>query len=139
MAKRKPKPRFNSDINWGDRYADNWRQVTRFAHSLTHGRCTLCMIRKSTEVHHCYYKAGDRALAGGEVPGRDVFPMCEGCHAIAHHPKNWIKDKQDPKLGNHNTETFTNKLRANFKVLAYAVATNLRDTGSKKSRTPARR
>lgn len=110
------KPRHKTrpkNLDWKKRYADNWHQVRAQAKELTHNRCCLC-FRKAKEVHHCRYRDRRGAIAGREVPGIDVFPLCASHHKQAHHPKNWVRDRRNPVLGHHNTEVFARKLKRGF-------------------------
>lgn len=98
------------------RYADNWTKLAARARQATNGICCLCRSRKAVEVHHVRYARNGRAIAGKEQPGVDIFPLCGDCHKIAHQPKNWIKDKNNPVLGNRNHPEFVKRLQSGFKT-----------------------
>ncbi|MGB3205203.1 MAG: hypothetical protein WBB28_09460 [Crinalium sp.] len=100
--------------NYTIRYAANWSELARQAKRLTAGKCCLC-DEPATEVHHALYKDKEGAIAGREIPGVHVFPLCDRHHSNepggAHHRSNWRRDKYRPELGNKNTPSFYTKLR----------------------------
>lgn len=96
------------------RYARNWKEISQFTRQLTHHRCVLCGQR-STLTHHALYRDKQGAIAGREIPGIHIFPLCDRCHSknygCAHHCFNWRKDPNYPELGNKNTPQFYEQLR----------------------------
>jgi hypothetical protein len=99
------------------RYAANWRSIRQQTLQLTGGCCCLCAGR-AKEVHHARYGLWDgkryQSIAGKEHPLVDVFPLCNSCHTLAHAPQNWVWDKQNPALGNHNQPAFVERLQASL-------------------------
>ena len=93
------------------RYAENWHQISKRARRLTGGKCILCR-KGATSVHHAVYRTKEgKSIAGQEIPGVHVFPLCDRCHKIAHSPQNWEWDRRSPALGNRNTPKFYLELR----------------------------
>lgn len=98
-----------------ERYAPNWPQTTAIAHRATAGKCCWCTAAKSAEVHHVYYWLNGAAIKGREVPGRDVFPVCDNCHQELHTPALWAQ-VPDP-FARTNTPDAIATLRHNFRRL----------------------
>lgn len=100
--------------NYTIRYANNWAEISRQAKQMTDGKCCLCS-ELATETHHVLYKDKEGAIAGREIPGVHVFPLCDKHHSSelggAHHRSNWRKDKLHPELGNKNSPSFYLRLR----------------------------
>lgn len=89
----------------------------REAHQATGNMCCCCLERESSEVHHTDYQ--------GELDQKGVnqYPVCSGrddtCHEkLCHSFTNWIKDRENPVWGNHNTEEWKNKLRSGYEYHA---------------------
>ena len=99
------------------RYASNWHQIRLATFSATGGKCTLCG-GKAKQVHHVRYATWDgkkwTSIAGKERPLVDVYPLCLKHHKEAHAPHNWVWDKQNPALGNHNQPAFVERLQASL-------------------------
>lgn len=98
-------------LEFDARYSRYWHRISWAARAKTKHKCVLCG-HKATQTHHAVYcdKEG-RAIAGREIPGAEVFPLCDRCHEIAHDQKNWVRDNKNPVLGNRNTAKFWKKLR----------------------------
>jgi len=100
------------------RYASNWPAIRRETMIRTGGLCVCCR-GKAVEVHHVRYALWNgkkwQRIAGKERPLIDVFPLCRKCHEAAHKPAFWIWDKQDPELGNRNTDEFVKHLQSCIK------------------------
>lgn len=92
-----------------NRYAANWRDTRDRTLKMTAHKCVMCG-KKATEVHHVRYKDAMGAIAGRERPLFDVFPLCKKHHEEAHTSWNWVRDRFDPELGNHNREEFVQRL-----------------------------
>jgi len=133
-TRRTPKPkkfgkrrRKAGQPDWDSRYADNWEQICKIAHQATGDLCCLCWVAPSKQCHHVRYRDKRGAIKGREVAGRDVFPVCGSvnepgtCHFVAHLKENWIRDKKDPLLGNHNTSAFVKKLKLGYAILSASV------------------
>jgi hypothetical protein len=103
---------------YDDRYADNWSQTARRAHQATNHTCCLCCEARSREVHHIRYRDWRGAIAGRERPGVDVFPVCLPCHEQLHQRDAWVKDRQNPVLGNHQQPTWSKKLQRGYRRLS---------------------
>lgn len=97
--------------NYEDRYADNWQEISYKTKQLTNGKCVLCP-KPAAHTHHVLYRDKRGAIAGREVPGVHIFPLCMVCHKTAHKRTNWRKDPIYPELGNRNTSRFYKELRA---------------------------
>lgn len=109
-AKRVPQ----GELNWGARYGDlkEYKKHVAIAHRKTHSKCVVCMKRKSQEVHHAFYRKE------GDIVGFNTFPCCIKCHNdVCHTKENWIKCRNNPVWGNHNTVEFTKRLRLGYKLL----------------------
>ncbi len=103
-------------MKFSERYSDKWKTKAKEARERTNYRCCLCM-RKSNylEVHHAVYcNKKNKRIAGYEMIGVHIFPLCERCHQIAHLPENWIKDGNNPVLKNRNTVKFYRIIVNNF-------------------------
>ena len=97
-----------------DRYAPNWTQTAKRSHLATNRICCLCCNARSQEVHHVRYRDWRGAVAGRERPGVDVFPVCLPCHEQLHQRDAWIKDRQNPVLGNHQQAHWVARLRRGY-------------------------
>lgn len=97
-------------MSFEDRYAENWRKASYEAKKLTNFKCVLC-ASNCTETHHALYRDKRGMIAGREIPGVHIFPLCDRCHSVAHSSKNWRRDPVCPELGNRNTPDFYRKLR----------------------------
>lgn len=112
-ATRKP---WLQGLNWDARYGDKREYSKKVAiahkfHQQVGGVCVVCIARKATTLHHCFYGVDEEL-------GNNYFPCCDFCHSeVCHHPKNWIKDKFNPCLLNRNTDEFVEKLRFNWRLL----------------------
>jgi hypothetical protein len=97
------------EVDYSIRYADNWTDISFQAKFLTGYKCVLCHI-KCFETHHALYADKLGSIAGREIPGVHVFPLCARHHKEAHSRKNWIHSS-NPVLGNRNTVSFYLRLR----------------------------
>lgn len=105
---------------YNDRYSDNWLSISHRTRRLTKGKCCFpgCQ-EKASETHHAVYWDNEGAIAGREIPGVHVFPLCNYHHATdhregAHHSNNWHKDSRNPVLKNRNTPQYYLKLRTGW-------------------------
>jgi hypothetical protein len=55
-------------------------------------------------------------IAGREVPGVHLFPLCMKHHKLAHSKRNWIQ-AQNPVKNNRNTPAFYLQLRMGWDIL----------------------
>ena len=109
--------RIHSMNNFNSRYAKNWSETSVRTRKATRFRCVLCLQRAHVAHHAAYRKTNGKPISGNERAGVHVFPLCNSCHEIAHRSKNWIWDKENPRLGNRNSPEFYKKLRAGWKKL----------------------
>jgi len=113
--------------DWDSRYADNWRKICAIAHQATGGICCCCLVSRSEVVHHVRYRDKRGAIAGREVAGRDVFPVCGStnkpgtCHFRLHQSDAWIHAKGDALLGNHQRSDWVKKLKLGYQLLSSAI------------------
>ena len=101
---------------WEKRYAANWPEISRTARLMAGDRCLLCP-NLATEVHHALYADRRGAIAGREIPGVHVFPLCSACHqgeGGAHDASHWYHDFADPVGGNHQAPAYYQKLRSSW-------------------------
>jgi hypothetical protein len=99
----------STEVDYSIRYAGNWSDISLQAKFLTGYRCVLCS-KKCVETHHALYADKLGSIAGREVPGVHIFPLCVKHHKEAHLKKNWIHSP-NPVLGNRNTVSFYLRLR----------------------------
>lgn len=114
----------NSAPNYEARYAEGWSEISALAKEATGHRCVLC-DRKAVETHHALYADGKGAIAGREIPGVHVFPLCGDCHKEAHSAENWTKDPIEPVTCNCSTERFYKRLRKGWLERCYPVERTL--------------
>lgn len=99
------------------RYADNWHQISRQTKDICGGKCCfLGCTQPATETHHAVYRDKRGPVAGREIPGVHIFPLCDGHHRLAHAPKNWARHPREPVEFNRNTPDFYLKLREGWKA-----------------------
>lgn len=99
---------------WDKRYAANWPTLSRRSRELAGDQCLLCSA-PATEVHHALYADARGAIAGREIPGVHIFPLCTACHqgeGGAHDSAHWFHDFADPIAGNHQSPAYYQKLRS---------------------------
>jgi hypothetical protein len=127
-TRRTPKPkkfgkrrRKAGQPDWDSRYADNWRKICAIAHQATGGICCCCLVAKSTNVHHLYYRDKRGAIAGREIAGKSVVPLCSACHDRSHRKDVWVYDRINPLLGNHQRSGWARKLRLGYRLLSSAI------------------
>ena len=102
------KPQTNGRVSsdYSIRYADNWSEISLQAKLLSKYRCCFLGCRsKCSETHHALYSDKMGLIAGREIPGVHVFPLCDRHHKEAHSRRNWIRS-HDPVSGNRNTAAF---------------------------------
>ena len=106
-------------VTFDDRYDDRyWKQICAIAHRSTKGTCCYCLCRPSVEVHHIRYQDSYGAIAGRELPGLDVFPVCQDCHGDLHSSQHWVKDLDSPVLGNHQKVETVEILAMGYRLLS---------------------
>ncbi|MFN6572436.1 hypothetical protein [Dendronalium sp. ChiSLP03b] len=118
-----PKPNRVATVTTKDysiRYADNWAEISRECKRLNHYKCCYPSCRrKAAETHHALYLDKSGAIAGREIAGVHIFPLCGQHHDEAHCKTNWVRCPKglpqashcDPVLSNRNTTRFYLKLR----------------------------
>jgi hypothetical protein len=106
-------------MDFSERYTPNWKNKTAIARRKCANRCCLCLKRKNyLEGHHvCYQSQSKKKIAGRERIGGHIFPLCKGCHKIAHSKGNWIWDNTNPAKNNRNTRKFKQKLIHGYKLI----------------------
>lgn len=92
------------------RYASNWPARSRSCRATTGHLCCLCRKRRATNAHHAMYRDILGRVAGREIAGIHIFPLCNRCHEKAHSRLNWIQNRQDFVWGNRNQPHFYWKL-----------------------------
>jgi hypothetical protein len=97
------------DKDYSIRYAPNWSQISRQCKELALFKCCLCQ-RKAVETHHAVYQDAVGLIAGREIPGAHIFPLCLRHHTEAHKPENWIHHHSNPVAGNKTTSSYFLKL-----------------------------
>lgn len=89
------------------------------------------------ETHHAYYFDAGGAIAGREIPGIDVFPVCAECHKpILHDPTKWF-GVADP-LSRRNMPRVIKTLRANWAASQLLGSGELQALVERLSETPER-
>ena len=81
---------------YDDRYVGNWKQIAKASHKAVKRTCCLCRKSKSQEAHHVRYRDWKGAIAGRELPGVDVFPVCLLCHERLHRADAWTQSWKNP-------------------------------------------
>lgn len=100
------------EVDYSIRYAKNWSSISLQCKQLTKFKCCYPGCHsKCVETHHSLYYDKQGAIAGRELPGIHVFPLCDTHHKLAHKKSNWITNKSNPELGNKNTSGFYLVLR----------------------------
>ncbi|MBW4422287.1 MAG: hypothetical protein KME13_24250 [Myxacorys californica WJT36-NPBG1] len=103
-----------------------WKHTAKRTKQLTRNRCCMCGA-KAVEVHHAFY--GFRLLltlpiAGFEIPGWQLFPLCDRCHSnskgCAHHVGNYCVSKFSSWL-NCNRYGYLWRLRIGFLLTVLIV------------------
>lgn len=115
-----------SDLGWGKskdlrRHPTRWRTTIIWARQLTNDRCVRC-LDEADAVHHAFYGFWligvlFLPIAGVELPGRQVFPLCDRRHSnrpgCAYNLKNYRVSKRS-SWRNHNTLAYVWYLRLCF-------------------------
>ncbi|MEH2393846.1 MAG: hypothetical protein V7K21_20005 [Nostoc sp.] len=94
------------------RYADNWTEISRECKRLNRYKCCYLGCRqKAIETHHALYFDKQGSIAGREIAGVHIFPLCSQHHDEAHCFINWVRSHFNPVLNNRNTARFYKRLR----------------------------
>lgn len=93
-----------------------WATIRGHAMQSTKNRCSMNLLHEAAEVHHVRYSVKNwrrvsKPIAGRERVGKDVFPLCQACHGIAHRKVNWREHEKDPVLESRNTRAYQVKIR----------------------------
>lgn len=56
-----------------------WKQCRESYYSRHDRRCAVCENNEDVSLHHCSYRR-----VGGQELDRDLVPLCDLCHRIAH-------------------------------------------------------
>lgn len=99
-------------MNYDDRYAPNWPETSRLTRTIC-PNCILCG-QPAEESHHVAYRDRQGLVAGREIPGVHVFPLCHTCHmgeGGAHSTTNWHHES-NAERDNHQSPAYYRKLRA---------------------------
>ena len=90
------------------KYGSNWRQIAKNSQQAVHGRCVNCFFAKASSVHHaryyCLFRGAltptNKGKRGKEIPGIDVFPVCDRCHGRLHRGDLWCVNSNPIKNRN---------------------------------------
>lgn len=114
------------------KYASNWKRTCDRTRKIFN-RCTLNPLHKAECIHHLQYRRSiprivlgwlcghkfNRSVAGWEIPGWDVVPLCKRCHGgrtrrrgSVHSSSNW--HSYDNQYRNHQKFLLKWKLRCLF-------------------------
>jgi hypothetical protein len=91
------------------RYAANWGKTSYDCKARIKFKCCLCSS-KATETHHAVYSDAAGLIAGREIAGVHIFPLCDRHHDEAHKPENWIHHHSNPVAGNRTTASYYSRL-----------------------------
>jgi hypothetical protein len=100
-----------------ERYAPNWGAISLECIRSTKGICCyLNCTNQAIASHHGLYQDDEGSVAGREIIGVHIFPLCKDHHSVsheegAHHYRNWISKCRNPRLTNRNTVSYYLKLR----------------------------
>ncbi|TVR08386.1 MAG: hypothetical protein EA395_11350 [Phormidium sp. GEM2.Bin31] len=97
-----------------NRYQGNWHTIATRTRRLSRNRCILNPLHKAQAVHHLRYRDRRGKLAGREVPGWDVVPLCRRCHGRVHRKEHWHSAKRHPALNNRQYPAVLWRLRLRF-------------------------
>jgi hypothetical protein len=117
-------PQKRAKFDYSKRYSSNWSLISKRAKMATKYHCCLCHKRTyHLETHHSKYTDWlGFSIAGREKLGVNIFPLCLGCHSLAHRKINYFKDKNNPVFGNRNTKKFTKLLKKRHRKLRKIIA-----------------
>ncbi|PPT08774.1 hypothetical protein CKA32_001191 [Geitlerinema sp. FC II] len=96
------------------RYTGKWQTIARQTRELARDRCVLNPFHKAEAVHHLRYRDFRGKIAGREIPGWDVVPLCRRCHGSVHRKQQWYSDKRNPASHNRQRWRFLWDLRFRF-------------------------
>jgi hypothetical protein len=97
-----------------DRYRGNWAGIAKRTRRLVFDRCILNPIHRAAAVHHLRYRDWRGPIAGREIPGWDVVPLCRSCHGIVHRKRLWYTAPVNPKANNRQRWPALWRLRLRF-------------------------
>jgi len=97
-----------------DRYRGNWGKIARRTRRLVFDRCILNPLHPAAAVHHLRYRDWRGAIAGREIPGWDVVPLCRTCHGRVHRQALWFSAPRQPQLNNRQRWQVLWRLRLRF-------------------------
>ena len=107
------------------KYGSNWRQIAKNARDDVSGRCVNCFFAKASSVHHARYfcqlrgalTPTNKGRPGKEIPGIDVFPVCDRCHGRLHRSDLWFEFKNPIKNRNKLSTCIMLALKYNVRKL----------------------
>ncbi|MEH1788382.1 MAG: hypothetical protein V7L23_23060 [Nostoc sp.] len=114
-----------SEKDYSIRYADNWAEISKECKRLNNYKCCYSGCnQKSAETHHALYFDKQGVIAGREIAGVHIFPLCDQHHDEAHSKINWVRypkglpqaSHSNPVLSNRNTTRFYLKLRQGWLI-----------------------
>ncbi|MFO8040046.1 MAG: hypothetical protein R6U67_11430 [Sodalinema sp.] len=97
-----------------NRYRGNWHTIATRTRRFSRNRCILNPFHKAEAVHHLRYRDIRGKIAGREVPGWDVVPLCRRCHGRVHRKQHWYSAKRHPALNNRQHWGVLWRLRLRF-------------------------
>jgi hypothetical protein len=99
------------------RYGENWGILSKKCKDSLNGKCCYPNCKNNAkEAHHAVYQNEKGAIAGREIIGEHIFPLCMRHHVMAHNGRNWTFGKMPPpKLDSCNTPNFIEKMKKGFK------------------------
>jgi hypothetical protein len=99
---------------FNDRYRGNWSSIAKRTRRLVFDRCILNPFHRAAAVHHLRYRDWRGTIAGREIPGWDVVPLCRNCHGIVHRKTLWYSAPINPKTNNRQRWRALWRLRLRF-------------------------
>ncbi|MCC5898412.1 MAG: hypothetical protein JJU32_10910 [Phormidium sp. BM_Day4_Bin.17] len=97
-----------------NRYQGNWHNIAARTRRFSRNRCILNPLHKAEAVHHLRYRDMRGKIAGREVPGWDVVPLCRRCHGRVHRQDYWHSAKRHPAVNNRQYFAVLWRLRLRF-------------------------
>lgn len=108
-----PTPQANPR-RFDDRYRGNWSRIAKRTRRLVFDRCILNPLHRAAAVHHLRYRDWRGTIAGREVPGWDIVPLCRTCHGIVHRRALWYSAPINPSANNRQRWWALWRLRLRF-------------------------
>lgn len=111
------------------KYGSNWPQIAQKAKRDVSGRCVNCFFTKASSVHHvryfCLFRGAlsptNKTKQSKEIPGFDVFPVCDRCHGRLHRRDLWHESINPIKNRNKLSTCLLLVLKYNLRRLPLEV------------------